>query len=137
MKDAIEIGAHRAWVEGDVMRLIEQGLVSLSEMKVIVGLLRRWQAEKGVQYALIDIRRLLPMEPEVKKYLTHEFKTIRLRAVLGIGASPVVRMTTNLIVKALETLGYQGVPVITVRDEAEGLAWIEQDRMRHSAAARG
>lgn len=137
MKEAIEIGAHRAWVEGDVMRVVEQGLVSLAEMQVIVGLLRRWQAEKGVHYALIDIRRLLPMEPDVKKYLMQEFKTIRMRGVVGIGASPVVRMTTNLIVKALETLGYRGVTVISVRDEAEGLAWIEQDRMRHSAAARG
>lgn len=131
MKDLVEFGTHRAWVEGDVARVVEQGLVSLSEIQTLVALIKRWQKEYGIQYALLDVRRMLPFEPEVKKWLMHEFKTIRLRAVVGIGASATVRVMTTLGEQAMDLLGYKDrTSIVSLRTEAEALAWIEADRKK-------
>lgn len=132
MKEMVEFGTHRAWVEGDVMRVVEQGLVSLSEIQTLMALIKRWQKEYGIQYALLDVRRMLPFEPEVKKWLMHEFKTIRLRAVVGIGASATVRIMTSLGEQAMDLLGYKDrTMIVSLRTEAEALAWIEADRKKH------
>ena len=131
MHDSIMVGAHRAWVEGDVMRVVHVGPVTIPELEVLYRQLGVWNEERGVWYLLIDIQAMPPPEPEVRKWMAKPKSSAPIRAVLAVGASPAVRVISTLLTKAMELLGNKpGTPFMMMKSEAEAQAWIQSDRSR-------
>ena len=132
MNEVTKIGAHRVSLEGDTMRVVFQGLVSLPEIQAIVAVLTRWQQErKGIQYLFYDASRLLPFEPDVKRWVMNDFKGPPLRGVLVVGASPTLRVMMTVVLKTLELVRQKlERPIILLKTEADALAWIEADRKK-------
>lgn len=77
------------------------------------------------------MRRLLPFEGDVRKYILKESRTLRFRGFIGIGASPAVRIMSNIITEAIKPLGLIEGSVHLVKTEAEAWAWIEEDRKKN------
>ncbi len=131
MKDAIAIGAHLVGVEADVVRVEHHGLLSLSEIQKTFELVSQWQKERGVQYMIVDMQRMAPLEPEVRKWIAQNAKTLSLRAMLAVGASPVVRIMATMVDRAVKILWHKHTMVfLLLKTEEEALAWIEADRKK-------
>lgn len=131
MPKRIQVGEHRTWIEGDVMRVIRDGPVNLAEMQELHRLLDHWHLERGVNYLLMDIRGMPPPEPEVRKWMAQPKNAAPIRAVIAVGASPAVRAISTLMRKAMELVGHRArTPFLMMKSDEEALAWIENDRGR-------
>lgn len=129
MAETVHVGTHRAWIEGDVMRVTHAGPISLAEMQELHRFLERWYEERGVRYLMMDIRAMPPPEPEVRKWMAQPKKSAPVRAVIAVGASPAVRVISTLMRKAMELLGNRSAtPFLMMKSEEEAFAWIENDR---------
>lgn len=129
--DIVSFGMHRAWVEGDIVRVVLQGLLTVTEIKTLLELIKRWKEERGINYVLYDVKRLLPPEPEVRRWMTKEFKIIALRGALVVGASPVLRLVSAALQQAISLVGRQAdSPLMMLKNEEEALAWIAKDRQQ-------
>lgn len=129
MAETVHVGTHRAWIEGDVMRVTHAGPISLAEMQELHRFLERWYEERGVRYLMMDIRAMPPPEPEVRKWMAQPKKSAPVRAVIAVGASPAVRVISTLMRKAMELLGNRSeTPFLMMKSEEEAFAWIENDR---------
>lgn len=131
MNNSVAIGNHNAWRDGDVMRVALRGLITIPELQTLHDLIKRWREEHNVQYAIYDMRHMLPLEPHVRKWITQNFQTGVWRANLLLGASPVVRLLITALQEAMALAGTRSEsPVVMAKTEEQALAWIEQDRAR-------
>lgn len=131
MKETIAIGAHRIWVEGDVARVLLQGLVTKAELSKVLEQLERAHREAGADYIIYDATRVLPLEIEVRKWAAKEFPELKYRVTCVYGASAVIRITITAIQSAAAALGrIPKMPLKMVKSEKEALTLIGEDRSK-------
>ncbi len=134
MNELIAFGGHRMWVDGDVARVTHEGLVSLRDAQTAYNQLVRWHNEGKIQYLLVDMRRMLPYEPAVRRWLAMEAPPLLLRGTAMVGMTTSVRVVLSLLERALALVGKSlpsNLHAANSIDEAK--AWFEQDRKKHQA----
>jgi hypothetical protein len=124
------IGSHSFQFEApDVFRIWLVGDVSAGEAQAIVDALERSSRPDKRLFLLVDVSRLGAMLPEARKSAV-QGQNIPMLASVIVGAGPLQRSVLKLIDLAyrLITQDSNAAPMVFVRTEAEGRAWIEQRR---------
>lgn len=134
MNEVIEFGAHRMWLEGDVARIAHEGLVSLAEAQLAYSQVVRWHKGGKVQYLLVDMSRMLPYEPAVRRWLAMDAPPLILRGIAMVGMNTSLRIVISLLNRALSLVG-KSLPatVFAANSVEEAKAWFDQDRKKHRA----
>jgi hypothetical protein len=132
----VAVGSHSFQdEETDVIRIWLVGDVRASDARALLELLDRHRERDTPVFILVDVSRLGSMLPEARKVasLGHHVPTF---ANVIVGASALQRSALKLLDLAyrLVTKDPNAAPMVFVRTEAEGRAWIEQHRRE---AARG
>lgn len=129
MVDWIFVSRHRLRVEGDVLFIVYDGEMTIEDYRTLHLLLDEAISHHGVRYQLMDLRRIEPLSPDVRREMAKVHSRSPIRAVASFGASASMRVVANLLGRAMELLGFKSrVRFILFKTEEEARAWIDGDR---------
>lgn len=133
MTDWAYVGKHKVRIEGDIFVSINDGPVSLVELKTITGQLRQAVEGNGVRFFMMNLTRADAPSPEARRWMTQNpYQGVQ--AVAGYGANRALRFLSDLMRRAMDLLNSTNrrAPFRLFETEAEVLAYFDSLRKTSS-----
>lgn len=125
-----EIGPHRAGTEEDVMFIQIVGPLSLEDTKTFCSLGEAVLAEYGRLFVICNLHQSKSFSPEGRKFLAQWNAKHSVTAVAQYGVNVVAQAITVLLTAAIRLFGGRAIELKRVKDEAEGRAWIAEQKRK-------
>jgi hypothetical protein len=97
------VGKHRTRIDGDIFISINDGPVSLVEMKTMMVQIDTAVEKQGVRFFLMDLTRAEPPSPDARRWMAQNPQS-NVEAVAAYGASRTLRFMSDLMRRAMEVL---------------------------------
>ena len=133
MTNWAHVGKHKVRIEGDIFVSINDGPVSLGEMKAITEQLRKAVDERGVRFLMMNLMRAEAPSPEARRWMSQNpYQGVQ--AVAGYGASRALRFLSDLMRRAMDLLNptNRRTPFRLFDTEADVLAYFDSLRKTSS-----
>ena len=129
MAEWIAQGAHRYYLQNDVMFWECHGEVKLDDLKTTYDILQRLHQTYGYTLSVYDASRGVSMGPEARRYSAAMNRTISLNGASTIfGAGMVLRTVMHLLHNVARMLGRAIPPVYYCASQEEAMKWLETQR---------
>jgi hypothetical protein len=120
-----------AYTEADLLNLRLEGEYTLEATKYVQACTESLIAEYGYYLQLMDVRKAGSMTPDARRWLFANYDATKLAGACAIvGANFAVRTLAQMVIRALNKMNKTPLPIKFVEDEAEGRAWLDQERVR-------
>ncbi len=134
----VAIGQHRSWRDQDVIHIAFDGVITDSDLKQVRGVIEQISNETGHAFLIGDMTRSTGIDAAGRKYMVEWSKQRGYTEVLSVayGINFATRTVLSLALNAMRLLGKRERGPVFVKDEAEALAWVAQERAHQYAEPR-
>lgn len=136
MPDKRPYGKHEAYVEGDIIRSIPRGEITLSEVHLFNDIAMELIAKYGYCFYLADIKESTGIEASARRYSAQWSIGKPVLGIAMFNAGLIASTLFTLLLKAANIIRKQPLPFAFFRTEQEARAWLELLREQHLAKPR-
>lgn len=137
MSEQQHFGKHWLRVEADGLIFLKyHGNLTLPEIQQLAELVAPVAKEQPDVFMLFDVSEATIIEPEARKFCMKWLSEGNFAGAANFGGSLLARTTGEMLMSALRLVHKLVLPTTFVKTEAEGRAWIAEQRQLRAAKQR-
>lgn len=135
MSEVRKFGTHELTIEDDLVHMRINGSYTLTDAQESHAVIAEVLAQKGRVLVLTNSFGSDALKPEVRRFLAEWNRDHKATAVAIFGNSAVLRAMLSLVMRAIDIFRKSPLPTVLVATEAEGRAFLAEQRRKHLAAS--
>ena len=127
-REAIPVGRHSLFIEGDTVFLVQNGTYNLEDAKRTHEHLEKVLYGVGRVFVVVDQSRASTTSGEARRFIADWNKKHNVSAAAIVGENAIARAAASLVLSFIRFIRPDPMPVAFFRTEREARAWIARRR---------